>query len=152
MQGLRTQLRVQTPQLRCSTNKLNIKKTKVKTPERPQDDPFRPYFLSGVRPRRKYYCVVIVVLGCLGASVVKNLPAMQETWLETQVQSLGQKDPVEKEWQPTPVFLPGKSHGQRSLAGCSPWGHKESDTTSLLSTHTVAEHFPVLIVLLIHTK
>ena len=32
-------------------------------------------------------------------------------------------------WQPTPVFLPGKSHGQRSLAGYSPLGHKESDTT-----------------------
>ena len=31
------------------------------------------------------------------------------------------------EWQPTPVFLPGESHGQRSLAGYSPWGHKELD-------------------------
>ena len=45
---------------------------------------------------------------------------MQETW----VRSLGQEDPLEKEWQPTPVFLPGKSHGQRSLAGYSPWGYK----------------------------
>ena len=36
-------------------------------------------------------------------------------------------------WQPTPVFLPGKSHGQRSLEGSSPWGRKESDTTE---THT----------------
>ena len=34
-----------------------------------------------------------------------------------------------RQWQPTPVLLPGKSHGRRSLAGCSPWGHKESDTT-----------------------
>ena len=33
------------------------------------------------------------------------------------------------EWQPTPVFLPGEFHGQRSLAGYSPWGHKESDMT-----------------------
>ena len=32
-------------------------------------------------------------------------------------------------WQPTPVVLPGESHGQRSLEGYSPWGHKESDTT-----------------------
>ncbi|KAB0387883.1 hypothetical protein FD755_002839, partial [Muntiacus reevesi] len=32
-------------------------------------------------------------------------------------------------WQPPPAFLPGKSHGERSLAGHSPWGHKESDTT-----------------------
>ena len=37
-------------------------------------------------------------------------------------------------WQPTPEFLPGESHGQRSLAGYSSWGHKESDTTEL-STH-----------------
>ena len=34
-----------------------------------------------------------------------------------------------RKWQPTPVFLPGESHGQRSLVGCSPWGHTESDTT-----------------------
>ena len=38
----------------------------------------------------------------------KNLPAMQETW----VRSLGEEDPLEKEWLPTLVFLPGKSHGQ----------------------------------------
>ena len=34
-----------------------------------------------------------------------------------------------RKWQPTPVFLPGEFHGQRSLMGYSPWGHKESDTT-----------------------
>ena len=34
-----------------------------------------------------------------------------------------------RKWQPTPVFLPGKSHGWRSLVGCSPWGRTESDTT-----------------------
>ena len=39
-----------------------------------------------------------------------------------------------KEWQPTPVFLPGESHEQRSLAGYSPWGYKESDTTEKLKT------------------
>ena len=39
-----------------------------------------------------------------------------------------------RKWQPTPVFLPVKCHGQRSLAGYSPWGHKESDTTERLST------------------
>ena len=43
--------------------------------------------------------------------------------------------PCKREWQPTPVFLPGVSHGQRSLVGYSPWGHKESDTTEWL-THT----------------
>ena len=40
-----------------------------------------------------------------------------------------------RQWQPTPVLLPGKSHGQRSLVGCSPWGHKESDTTEQLHFH-----------------
>ena len=40
--------------------------------------------------------------------------------------------PWRRKWQPTPVLLPGKSHGQRSLAGCSPWGHKGSDTTEQL--------------------
>ena len=37
-----------------------------------------------------------------------------------------------RQWQPTPVLLPGKSHGWRSLVGCSPWGRKESDTTERL--------------------
>ena len=41
----------------------------------------------------------------------------------------GSGRPLEKEWQPTPVFLPETSHGQRSLAGYSPWGHKELDMT-----------------------
>ena len=42
--------------------------------------------------------------------------------------------PWRREWQPTPVFLPGESQGQRRLVGYSPWGHKESDTTEQLST------------------
>ena len=39
------------------------------------------------------------------------------------------KIPWRRKWQPTPVLLPGESHGGRSLVGYSPWGHKESDTT-----------------------
>ena len=46
------------------------------------------------------------------AQAVKNLPAMQETQ-EMQIQSLGWEDPLERKWQPTPVFLPEKSHRQR---------------------------------------
>ena len=45
--------------------------------------------------------------------MVKNLPAVQET----QIQSLGWEDPLEREWLPIPVFLLGESHGQRSLVG-----------------------------------
>ena len=40
-----------------------------------------------------------------------------------------------KQWQPTPVLLLGKSHGRKSLVGCSPWGHKESDMTEQLHFH-----------------
>ena len=40
--------------------------------------------------------------------------------------------PWRRKWQPTPVFLPGESHAQRSLAGSSPWGHRDSDTTEQL--------------------
>ena len=67
-----------------------------------------------------------------GGSVVKSPdpPAKQEL----QFWSLGQEDPWRRTWQRTLVFLPGKSRGQRSLAGYSPWGLKESDLTEQLST------------------
>ena len=66
----------------------------------------------------------------LRAQWIKNLPAMQETQ-ETCIQSLGWKDPLEKGMEPTPVLLPGESHGQRNLTGYSLWGHKELDTTDM---------------------
>ena len=44
-------------------------------------------------------------------------------------------EPWRRRWHPTPVLLPGKSHGQRSLEGCSPWGHEESDMTERLHFH-----------------
>ena len=47
------------------------------------------------------------------------------------------KIPWRRARQPTPVFLSRESHGQRSLAGCSPWGHKESDTTERLGISTM---------------
>ena len=55
------------------------------------------------------------------AQIVKNLPAMQEIW----VQSLSQEDPLKREWLPTPVFLPAEFYGWRSLAGYNPWDQKE---------------------------
>ena len=63
------------------------------------------------------------------AQTVKNLPVMQDTW----IQSLGQKDPLEKEWLPTPLFLPREFRGQKSLEGYSPQGHRESDMTERLT-------------------
>ena len=70
----------------------------------------------------------------LVAQMVKNLPAMEEIW----VQSLDLEDPLEKEWLPTPVFLPREFHGQRSLADYSPWGRKESDMTEQLTYFTLS--------------
>ena len=66
------------------------------------------------------------------AQTVKDLPAMQET----QVQSLGQEDHLETEMAITPGFLPGKLHGQKGLAGYSPWCCKELDRSEQV-THTI---------------
>ena len=60
-----------------------------------------------------------------GDQLVSRPPAMRETW----VRSLGWDDPLRRKWQPTPVFLLGKSHGQRTLVSYSPRGHKKSNTT-----------------------
>ena len=69
-------------------------------------------------------CVCVCVYSALGKWTVKRLSTMQETW----VRSLGQEDPLEKEI----AIHSGKSHGQRSLVGYSPWGRKELDTTERL--------------------
>ena len=63
------------------------------------------------------------------AQSVQNLPAVQET----QVLSLGQEVPLEKKMGTHSNILAGKSHGQRSLVGYSPWGRKESDSTEQLN-------------------
>ena len=63
------------------------------------------------------------------AQMVKNLPVVQET----RVLSLGGEGPLRKEWQPTPVFLPGEFHEQRSQAGYSSWGCRELDMTEQLT-------------------
>ena len=77
------------------------------------------------------------------AQVVKNLPAVNpgfNPWVGK----------IPGDGQPTPVFLPGEFHGQRSLVGYSPWGHKESDVTERLNTSLRASakgyclHFPGL--------
>ena len=68
----------------------------------------------------------------LVAQTVKNLPAMQDTW----VQSLGGEDPLKRGMATHSSMLAWRIHGQRSLAGYSPWGCKELDMTEQLSlTH-----------------
>ena len=65
-------------------------------------------------------------------TVVKNLSANEGK--RRRFNPRVRKIPWRRNWQPTPLLLPGKSRGQRSLAGCSSWGRKESDTTEWLST------------------
>ena len=73
----------------------------------------------------------------LVAQMVNNPLAM---W-EAQVPLLGQEGPWRKEWLPTPLLLPREFYERRSLAGYSPCGHKELDTTE---TNTFIFHFPFL--------
>ena len=79
------------------------------------------------------------------AQLVRNPPANAlgfDPWVG--------KIPWRRKWQPTPVFLPGKSHGQRSLTGYSPWSHKELDMTEpthvFAHTHTRYRYFSVVLV------
>ena len=65
--------------------------------------------------------------------VVKNLPENAGDMRDAGSIPGSGRFSWRRAWQPTPVFLPGESHGQRSLAGYSPWGHTESDTTERLT-------------------
>ena len=76
------------------------------------------------------FCYILFPWAPVVTPTVKHLPAMQETW----VQSLGWEDPLEKGMaNHSSILQPGELHRQRSLAGYSPWGHKESGTTERLS-------------------
>ena len=75
-------------------------------------------------------------MGFPGSAAVENPPAnVGDTGDVGLIPSLG-KVPWRTKWQPTPVFLPGKSHGQRSLAGYSPWDCKELDRSKHACTQT----------------
>ena len=62
------------------------------------------------------------------AQLVKHLPAMQETWFNSWVRKL----PWRRKWQPTPVFLPGESHGRRGLVGYGSWNRSSWTRLSAL--------------------
>ena len=84
-------------------------------------------------------CVWIVVDLCcqlgreLGASLMAHMVKIHLQCRRPGFHPWVERIPWRREWQPTPVFLPGEFHGQRSLAGCGPWGHEESDTTEQLT-------------------
>ena len=94
------------------------------------------------------YNIYSVIRASLVTQMVKNLLAMQETW----VRPLDLEDPLEQGMVPTPVFLTGEFQGQRSLVGCSPWDHKESDMTERLRhTHIYTySHSSYIYILLNH--
>ena len=84
------------------------------------------------------------VRASLETQMVMNLPALQETWFDLWVGEI----PWRREWLPMPAFLPGESHGQRSLAGYSPRGCKESETIERLTPfqrHYIIHISPVLV-------
>ena len=87
-------------------------------------------------------CIPQLFCTSQAALVVKNSLPMQETQ-EMQVRSWVRKIPWRRAWQPTPVSLPGETHGQRSLAGYSPWGRRESDMTEA-AEHTCTPIFTFL--------
>ena len=64
--------------------------------------------------------------GFPGGSVVKNPSAMQDMWQELRFDPWVRKIPWKRKWQPTSVFLPGKSHGQKGLVDYSLWGRKRA--------------------------
>ena len=71
-------------------------------------------------------------------SINKNLQELKNKHVETTKLlkfKVHWKESWRRQWHPTPVLLPGESHGQRSLVGCSPWGLEESDTTEQLHFH-----------------
>ena len=77
-----------------------------------------------------YFCLAIY--SCLnfpGGSSGKESTCQCRRWRRSGFSPWVGKIPWRRKWQPTPVFLPGEAYGQRSLAGYSPWGHKESDMT-----------------------
>ena len=67
------------------------------------------------------------------ALVVKNARANAGDIIDTGLDPWVGNIPWRRAWQPTPIFLPGKSHGQRILAGYRPWGYKELDMTERLT-------------------
>ena len=75
---------------------------------------------------------ILKIKGCPGGTVIKKSACQCrrcrfDPWVR--------KIPWRREWQPIPVFLPGKFHGQRNLAGYSPWGRKELDMNEQLNAH-----------------
>ena len=77
-----------------------------------------------------------VIMGFLGGASGKESACYCRRHTRCGFDSWDGTIPWRRKWQPTPQLLPGKSHGQRSLEGYSPWGHKELETTEHVCMHT----------------
>ena len=77
--------------------------------------------------------ILNIFLGFPGGTSGKELACQCRRQKRSRFYPWVGKMPWRRNWHPIPVFLPGKFHGQRSLVGYSPWGHKESDTTEQLT-------------------
>ena len=86
--------------------------------------PYKKFRAEEIKPPEYHHPQVKVGL-LIVVIVVKNLPAKAGNSFHPWVRKI----PWRRAWQATPVFFPGESHGQKNLAGYSPWGGKESDTT-----------------------
>ena len=82
------------------------------------------------------------ILGFLGSTSGKKPTCQYRRCRRCRFDPWVRKIPWRRAWQLTPVFLPGESHGQRSLVGYSPWGHRESDTTEV-TYRTTQQHMRV---------
>ena len=90
-----------------------------------------PWLIHGnVWQRLLQYCKVVSL-----KKKKKKIYLPRHTGDAGSIPGLG-KSPWRRKWQSTPVVMPGKSHGQRSLAGYSLWGLKESDTTACMNEYT----------------
>ena len=97
-----------------------------------EEGAFLARFLEGRLPRQSRACGQDSEIWC-NLDFPCGLDSKASAYKAGDLGSIpgSERSPGEGNGQPTPVFLPGKSHGQRSLVGYSPWDHKESDTTSL---------------------
>ena len=85
--------------------------------------------------KKLYLCSIDYKLGFSGGASSKEPACQYRRCKRSRFDPWVGKIPWKKKWQPTLVFLSGESHGQRSLAGYSAWGCKESDTTEWLNTY-----------------
>ena len=111
------------PMLRCASNATTSENSSLRS----SSTNWAPSVFP--RPLDIFLPCLCACLASPLAQILKNLPAMQEIW----VRSLGQEDLLGEGMTPAPVFLPGEFHGQESLVGYSPWGHKESGMTEWLA-------------------